>query len=295
VTEAFFACRPLVGQRRLRRSVEAELAAWRMDGALEAALRQGFRTAFWAAGALNSRVLHAPRPWSRRAPGGGCIIAVLGVDGSGKSTAVRSLRDWLGTETDVLPIYFGTGDGRPSLMLLPFKLLSRVIAQVVKTRPKGSSHGKVSDNAPGRMYSLLLMIWAAAVAAEKKGKLLKARRAAERGLIVVADRYPQNENPCYSDGPLLHRLAWAPGWLRRFEARTYELAARLPPDLVIKLSVRPETSARREPNMDGAVIRQRIEAARQLQFAGAKIVSIDAEQPLADVLRAIKREVWQTL
>ena len=82
----------------------------------------------WARSCVGGRrreqpVLHLPRPWSRHAAGGGCVVAMLGVDGSGKSTVVGSLRSWLGAELDVMPMYFGTGDGRPSLLLLPFKLL----------------------------------------------------------------------------------------------------------------------------------------------------------------------------
>ena len=140
-----------------------------------------------------------------------------------------------------------------------------------------------------------MMGWAAAVAMDKRGKLLAARRGADRGLVVVADRYPQNEDVTYSDAPLLQRLRWSPRWLHRLETQTYELAGRLPPDLVIKLEVGAVTLARREPDMNADVIQQRIEGFRRLAFTGARTVLVRAEQPLPDVLRAIKREVWRTL
>jgi thymidylate kinase len=139
------------------------------------------------------------------------------------------------------------------------------------------------------------MVWAAVVAAEKRTKLLATRRAASRGLVVVTDRYPQNEIREFNDGPLLTRLAWAPSWLRRWETSVYALAQRLPPDLVIKLIVTPETAARREPDMDPTVIEKRIEAIPRLAFSGAQIVSVNAEQPLADVIRAAKQEIWRML
>jgi hypothetical protein len=294
-TEAAFSDRALVGQRRLHRRVRQALAERRAYNAVEGRVRSLARTALWVAGGVNDRLLHAPRPWSRRAGGGGCVIAVLGVDGSGKSTAVRSLKDWLGSEVDVMPVYFGTGDGRPSLLFLPFKLLSGLIARVIRTKPRGSSHGRISDREPGLLFSMLLMGWAVVVAMDKRRKLLAAHRGADRGLVVVADRYPQNEDPTYSDGPLLHRVRTAPRWLRRFEARSYELATRLPPDLVIKLEVTAGTLARREPEMNADVIRQRIVGFRRLSFPGTRVVSVPAEQPLADLLRAIKREVWRVL
>ena len=47
--------------------------------------------------------------------------------------------------------------------------------------------------------------------------------------------------------------------------------------------------------MDPAVIRERIAALRRLAFPGARVVPVDAEQPLAEVLRAVKREIWNML
>jgi hypothetical protein len=44
--------------------------------------------------------------------------------------------------------------------------------------------------------------------------------------------------------------------------------------------------------MDPTVIEQRIEAIPRLAFSGARVVSINAEQPLADVIRGVKQEIW---
>jgi hypothetical protein len=139
------------------------------------------------------------------------------------------------------------------------------------------------------------MVWATVVALEKRSKLLAAHRGAKRGLIVVADRYPHNDILDFNEGPLIAHLSKAPLWLRRFEVSTYALARHLPPDLVIKLRVTPETAGRREPDMDPAVIPERIKALQRLTFPGAHIVSVDAEQPLAEVIRAVKGEVWRLL
>ena len=279
-------------QRRLRRRLKAHFAAHRTYNAFEAGLRSLGRAVLWAAGSLNKRFCWAPRPWSRRAPGGGCVVAVIGVDGSGKSTVVAAVRAWLSQEIDVVPIYFGTGGGRPSLVLWPFKVMVPLITLFLRTKPKGASHGKISDRPPGLVYSVLLMVWATAVAIEKRIKLAAAHRGANRGLLVLTDRYPQNEILGFNEGPLMSRLTRVPIWLRRFEATAYSLAHRLPPDLVIKLVVTPETAARREPDMDPVVIRTRIADVPRLAFPGARVVSIDAEQSLIDVIRAVKREIW---
>ena len=295
LADAIYGEPTLEDQRRLRRHIQRHFAAHRAYNAFEAGLRSLGRAVLWAAGSLNKRFLWAPRPWSRRAPGGGRVVAVIGVDGSGKSTVVRTIREWLSQEVDVVPIYFGTGAGRPSLVLWPFKLMVPLITLLLRTKPKGASHGKISDRAPGQLYSVLLMFWATAAAIEKHIKLSAAHRGANRGLVVLTDRYPQNEIPGFNEGPLMSRLTRVPLWLRRFEATAYSLAQRLPPDLVIKLIVTPETAARREPDMDPKVIAERIEAIPRLAFSGAHVVSIDAEQPLADVVRAVKQQIWRML
>lgn len=295
LSEAFFSGRPLECERQLRKEIQKRLAPYRMYGDAEAAIRTVARAASWSFGWLNKHYIHAPRPWSRYAPGGGRIIAVVGVDGSGKSTQIASAYKWLSSEIDTMPVYFGTGDGRPALILLPFKMLVPLASLLVRSKPKGSSHGKVSDAPPGPLYCLMMMVWATVVAIEKRVKLARGWRGARRGLVVIADRYPQNEIQSFNDGPLLHRLPRAPRWLRTFEDETYARANRLKPDLVIRLLVPPERTEKREPTMDRAVIRTRIADLRRLKFGGATILDVDAEQALPEVTRVVKRAIWDLL
>jgi hypothetical protein len=112
---------------------------------------------------------------------------------------------------------------------------------------------------------------------------------------VIADRYPQDQIPTFNDGPLLPRLKFVPSWLRRFEANAYRLANRVPPDLVFKLVASPALITAREPTMDQDVIRKRVDELNMLEFPDSQIVCIDAEQPLDDMIRRIKHEVWRQL
>ena len=147
-------------RRRIGRRIARELSAYRVHGGAEAFLRMLARDTLWAVRAINRRYLRWPHPWRRRAPGGGVVISIVGLDGSGKSTLVREVRRWLGAEVDVTPCYFGTGDGEPSLFFRPFKAVSRLVARLVRTRPRGASHGVVSDRPPGLGYSVLFAVWA---------------------------------------------------------------------------------------------------------------------------------------
>lgn len=261
----------------------------------EAGLRSAGRSLTWLLGRLNRDLVRAPRPWNRRPAAGGLVVALVGVDGSGKSTLLSALTQWLRPKVDVLPIYFGTGDGRPSLVLRPLKWLMPIASRAVGSKPRVASHGKPSAGAPSFAYGLLLTVWALAVAADKRAKLAAAWRGANRGLVVLADRYPQNETRSFNDGPLLERLPEAPGWLRRHERAVYERARRLPPHLVLKLLAAPETLAAREPAMDPTVIRRRLDALAGLGFGGAEVVCLDVEQPLEQVILQAKREIWQRL
>lgn len=288
-------CRGEAPSSGLRRRLRARLAPYRCAGRLQGCLRVAARSVLFLGRAVNKRLVHAPRPWSHRIEGGGVVVAVLGVDGSGKSTLTRALREWAGTETDVLPLYFGTGDGRPSLLLLPLKLMVPFVQKMRRRKPAWASHGPVSDRPPGLVYSILMTMWASALAVEKRRKLTTARRAADRGMLVIGDRFPQNQLSEFNDGPLLPRLKYIPRWLRAFEAKAYELANRLPPDLVIKLQASPALIAQREPDMRPAVVRQRTEELMQLSFPCSRVVVLDASQPLATVIAEAKRTVWDVL
>jgi hypothetical protein len=300
-TIALYGTAPLTRQTQLCRHVRRHFAPFRSYNELEMRARSAARALRWMGGHLNSTIFQRPRPWKRRAPGGGCIVAIMGVDGSGKSTSVRTIRSWLAPKIDVIPIYFGTGDGRPTWALRPLKivmpLVARMFGQGHAQGAPGSSHAtrKTSRAAPGRLYSALLIVWAAAVALDKRIKLAMAHRGANRGLVVLTDRYPQNQIVGFNDGPLLNRLTAVPGWLRRFEHNVYALAARLQPSLVIKLVITPDTAAQREPGIDPAVMRERIGALKRLEFPGVRIVHVNAEQPLPDMIRTIKQEIWRLL
>ena len=279
----------------LRREVRRALAPWRRYNTAEALLRAGGRAVVMTCDMINRCVLHGPRPMRRRPFPSGLVVAVLGVDGSGKTTVTRTIRAWLEAEMDVMPIYFGTGGGRPSLILAPLKIMVPVAQRLMRRKPAGASHGQVSDGAPGPVYACLLALWATVLSVEKRRKLAAAHRGAARGAVVVADRYPQDQLPSYNDGPLLPRLRSAPAWLRRFEARSYALARRLPPDLVIRLDATADVLARREPDMDRAVLAARTEAVRQLAFPDVPLIAIDATRPLDEVIRRVKREIWRHL
>ena len=141
---------------------------------------------------------------------------------------------------------------------------------------------------------------ALALALEKRRRLRTAWAARNRGMLVVADRYPQALISGFNDGPLLHELAKADSPLLRrlaaWEAAPYEWAQHHPPDLVIRLDVSPEVADRRKPETGSAEVKRRVDAVRSLRFGGdAAVVTVNADRELEQVQRDVRAAVWRNL
>ncbi len=294
--------------RRLRRAAGPTLdewRTWRRPAALRARWAREVRA---ARSVLNRRTLSRTTPSRRVVPGGGIVVAFLGADGSGKSTVVREVSERLARKVDVLRLYFGSGDGPVSLLRSPLRPAARLAR-----RRRLARSGRAGDRAGGERPadpreaapepSLILagrIAWALSLAREKRGRLAAAWRARNRGLIVVADRYPQAQIAGFNDGPLLGSRAAAGGrflrWAAAREEGAYRLAERQAPDLVVRLRVSPAVAAARKPDMTLDEIARRDAAIGALAWPeGTRVVDVDADQPLDDVLRDVMVAVWREL
>ena len=228
------------------------------------------------------------------------MIALLGSDGSGKSTLVKETVAWLGVKLDVVPIYFGSGDGPGSLYRLPLQLARRgVNALVGRSRKSDRTKGEPGFRSRGVLRSAALVPGLYADL-EKRAKLRRMIQARNRGMIVICDRYAQAEFPGFNDGPLLHHLLASPWRVSRaiaaWEARPYADASLDPPDLIIKLLAAPEVAQGRRPEMDIDELRRRINAVQKLRFAApARIAEIRSDVPLQDVVLTAKRTIWDEI
>lgn len=283
-----------------RRAAGAVLQTWRLYRPVAGRLLAWRRELSAAVARLNRPRLSIARPLRRVPSSGGVMIAFLGADGAGKSTIARALASVLASKLDVYSVYFGSGDGPSSLLRWPLRLARRVAGHLRLLRPAASpspaSPALPSRRRSGLGRSFARGLWAMTLALEKRRKLRRAWQARARGMIVLADRYPQVQVAGFTDGPLLHHLAARrPATLRalaRLEAVPYRWAARHPPDVVVKLVVTRDTAIRRKPETGTEQVERRIAAIQSLAFPGATVVEIDADQPLGDVLRDVERVVW---
>lgn len=276
--------------------VRPALKLYRTYGTVFAALFMPVREVFWSLGGLSRRHFHWAFPFRRVSPRGGMVVAFLGSDGAGKSTLCADTIAWLGGKLDVVPIYFGSGDGPSSLLRMPLQLARRLVDRRTKSdSPTARRSGK-----RGWLRSMALIPWALSLSLEKRGKLQRMIRARNRGMMVVCDRYAQDQVQGFNDGRLLGHLAQSPWRIARamaaWEARPYQEALLDPPDVVIKLIASPGVALSRRPEMRADEIEMRIAAVRALRFPEQTLVAeIDADQPFEKVSLAVRRVIWGVL
>lgn len=284
-------------RRIFARAVRPALRKCQTYGSVTAAILAFAREIVWMVGGLSRKKFHWPVPLRRVTPRGGIVVAFLGSDGSGKSSLSADAVSWLGGKLDVVPIYFGSGDGPGSLLRLPMQLTRRVLQ---RGGIGGSSGSGNQAGWRGSLRTVALVPWALSLSLEKRTKHQRMIRARNRGLVVICDRYPQDQTKGFNDGLLLSKLSTS-RWrvlraLASWEAHPYSEAHWHPPDLVIKLLASPHVALSRRPDMSIHEIERRIGAVRDMNFpATTSVVEIDADRPLEDVVRAVRRLIWQAL
>lgn len=290
---------------RFRQVVRPKLASLRIYGRFTGDVLRWLREIAWLVGGANRRYLRWAHPLRRTTPGGGVLVALMGSDGSGKSTVVRDVSALFATKVDVFRVYFGSGDGPVSLVRWPLRLLWRAVRPGPRhTNGNGSAavvrRERNGANGDGLLLSLGRMSWGLALSSEKSRRLRAAWRARNRGMIVVADRYPQAQVLGFNDGPLLSRYAEHHNrllrWLARHEAAPYQWAERYPPDLVIRLNVTPAVAVERKPEMSLAEVERRTRAVQSIALPPqTQVVDVDADRPLGEVVREVKNLVWNAI
>jgi len=290
--------------------IATALSLYRIKRSIKRALQDFYRMSplktslvYWhrKSSRLFSRVIHRFYSQTKRKKtleNGGCIIAFIGCDGSGKSTVAGEIIQWLSWKNDVEYFYMGSGDGKVGFFTLLKQRLNKYVKKK-KTQHKVLIKSiKEKSRLRSTLNHLILTTFNFALAKERQRKVLCAFRCKTNGKIVVTDRYPQNEFKTIYDGPQIRDRQDAVinlKFLRKLENRIYSRLAAMPPDLVIKLKVPLEVSRARKPDENLEMVKRKIDITDSLTFNGTNIISIDAARPLEEVLRSVKTAVWNSL
>lgn len=291
-------------QRRLEEVVAGEFP-WLADGVLEA-LRLGLdpTASILARARVGRQVTRLLRPFRRRsqladlvirigrrvsrrlsrAPAtgagsgyktpisGGGVIAFLGGDGAGKSTAVAGAFDTFASQFRVMRIHMG----KP-----PRSLTSRVVRRLVRalnldrtSQPK-TAEPLLSDDAPGPGVPLVNVM----LARDRRRQARQARSLADSGWIVLSDRYPVPKLKSM-DAPRNARIA------ERYPGRYFRLMARIErvfydslpePDVRLVFRVAPEVAVSRRPEQSSEFVSARAREVNEADWTGSVVLPADAD------------------
>jgi len=201
------------------------------------------------------------------------LIAIVGCDGSGKSTLSTDMRDVLGEHRNAEVCYLGLGSGELGNRISRWPLIGPAIER--KLARKAQQTRSKEKTIPG-LFTALVVYGFSLLRLRRFRHVLALRR---RGVTVITDRYPQTEVVGFYDGPGLSAArAGSPlvAWLAARERRMYEWMASYRPDIVLRLNVDAETAFRRKPDHKPALLAEKVRVTPLLRFHGARIVDLDA-------------------
>jgi thymidylate kinase len=284
------------GHRLLRRLRANARRAMPRDTALK----------LWRRGrlAIRRRVFRGSSP-KYRFEGGGAMIAIVGGDGAGKSTAVQGLHDWLARHFETTCIHLGKPDW--SWTTIGIRAILKV-GNVLGLYPADSSFQRTLEQesliSPGYPWLLRELCRAR----DRYRTYVRARRIAAKGGLVILDRFPMSQIKLM-DGPQIERfldeLGGRPqakqflsprrtGALARFlirRERSY-YAQTVLPETLIALRVDPEVAVRRKTDEDPDTVRVRSTEVWELDWSSTEAHLIDASTTREQVLSEIKSLVW---
>ena len=233
------------------------------------------------------------KPTRKRLVAGGAVVALVGGDGAGKSTAVEGVSSWLSRAFVVERVHLG----RPPKSLTTLTVKGALVTgHKIGLFPELAEPTTPPDDLT-RPPSTAWLAWHALTARDRHRLYARARRVAANGGIVVCDRFPLAELRSM-DGA---RTTWAEGMpglsrlgsrLVRLEARYYAAFGR--PDVLAVLRVDPEVAVLRKHDEEEHYVRRRSTEVWQTSWE-PPVVVVDAGQPAATVLADLRRTVWERI
>jgi|GEM_PF-1339545 len=218
------------------------------------------------------------------------VIAIVGCDGTGKSTLTADLLSKLNNERPTVKRYLGlvsgeVGDKIKNLPIMGIRLERYLAAKAFRAQD-------MKKKIPGTGTALImhfLSLWRAV-------HLLLLRHQSRRGIQVIVDRYPQAEISGFRyDGPGITASDTDSWLLRKLAVREqtlYNWMATYKPALVLRLNIDAETAHARKPDHTMSELRDKISIMPRLNYNGALIIDIDTnipyQQVLTTALQAIK-------
>lgn len=232
----------------------------------------------------------APRARSNLAP----CVALIGCDGSGKSTLTSDLVTLLNRQAPTRSMYLGLGTGDLGRRIGEIPVIGRIAERFLTGKAKKAHDGhavsgqKVKEKRLPGLATALAMFGFSLARYRRFRQVLGYRR---QGVQVITDRYPQAEVPGSFDGPGLSWMRKGSALVQRLARREralYDDMASYRPTLVIRLNVDVDTALARKSDHQRDMLEKKIAVVPTLRFGGAQIVDVDATRPYHEVLESIR-------
>jgi len=210
------------------------------------------------------------------------VIAVIGCDGSGKSTLTADLFAHLHGKAPIELLYLGQSSGNIGQWITDLPIIGPALGRYLKNKAKGA-HSK--KNAPPDNLTVLVIYLLSRWRARKFRRMLAMNR---RGVIVITDRYPRAEVPgFYFDGTGLGAIkaeTWFARMLMAREQKLYEWMASHVPALLIRINIDADTAFARKPDHKLSMLQDKVAVIPTLHFNHANILDLNGTDPYEQVL-----------
>jgi thymidylate kinase len=234
-------------------------------------------------------------PQRNRFGGGGAMVGVMGGDGSGKSTALAALGEWLRPEFDVRLVHLGKPRWSATTFAVRAFLKGAALGAGALARVTRVSWSKrLSD----RVDTYRPLFWLLCTARDRRNAYVIARRFATKGGLVLCDRYPHPRLSSMEAPLIASRTVGGPD--NRLVRAMIEVEQRYhgsiaPPELLVVLRVDPEIAVQRKTEERPENVRARGAEVWNIDWRDSKAHVVDASQPEDAVARELKALVWSTL
>lgn len=229
----------------------------------------------------------------------GMVVALVGADGSGKSTQVKILKEKLSTKIDTRYIYLGSGNGPASWHRIILNLVKKIKNKKNEIHTLPSVVQKDLKNINFSLKKVFYFIYSISLAFEKKKKLKTIFNYKKNGMIVLTDRFPQTQNYGYNDGPLLGDFINSKNFFDRkvasFELSLYQYTKKIYPDIVIKLLGDLQVLySRRKNDMTYDLIEKKQNSIKELVFSGnSRLIEVDATLDKVEIKKIILNKIGE--
>lgn len=266
---------------KAKRIIERELSVYQRVGLIERLMRP-----------IAARIVFRIRKFSgkcqsgKMVASGGALISIVGCDGSGKSSVVEGLYNWLSSLYGVQTFHLG----KPSQSVLSYFML-RISDRVIKyfNNRKKNSH----NNGIVAIAKIMQQFF---LARDRYLTLKKINRVVGCGMIAITDRYPLSElttmesmagiyNNKYSQSCIMCKVLTL---IERYYSFFRE------PTLLIVLKTTLCDAIARRPEEDRTSIGCRIKEVDKISDKPF-IKSIKTDKPITDVIKDVKHYVWDKL